>query len=463
MSFRATILFVFMVIYNMVYNAFLPLHPDEAYYWVWTKHLQLSYFDHPPMIAYLIKLFTLWGSSEFAIRLVAVVCMSLAIWFIYQLALRLFSERVAEITLLIFFFLPITQIGYGIVTPDSPFILFWSLTIYCLYVGIFEKQKHFIYLSGITAGLMLLSKYTGVILFPGVLLFLLFSKYRNLLAKKDIYLAFLLAIVIFSPVLIWNAQHDWASFRFQFSHGLGEEKGLDFGLLGSFLGAQAAIVNPIFFLALFYYAFRYISDNLEDERLSFLFWTFIFTFGFFAYGALFKKSEANWTVPAYITGVILLSFWLERFKQRWIYYTGVFLTLVLVLMVKFPEVFPFLPDKAVVKSQCMGYDVLFKEGSKYVEDPKVVILSDRYQNASEAWYYLKGQREVYILTPSRISNYDYWKEGLDVKKIKKAVFFGEDDNQAELEKLFKEVKLVDTLHYKNNYVEKEYKVYLCRN
>jgi len=463
MSNRAKILLFIVTVFNMIYNAFLPLHPDEAYYWVWSKKLQLSYFDHPPMIAYLIKLFTLFNQSEFMIRLVAVVCMTIAIYFIYKLAKELFNERVAEITLLLFLFLPITQIGYGIVTPDSPFILFWTLTVYLFYRGIFKRENSFLYLAGVTAGLMLLSKYPGVLLLASFFFFLLFSRYRDILVKKEVYLAFLLSIIVFLPVIIWNAQHDWVSFKFQLSHGLGKEKVVDLHSLGDFLGAQAGIVNPIFFLSLLFFAIRNIRDNLTKEKLAFLFWPFAFTFLFFAYGSLFAKSEANWTVPAYITGIILLAYWVDKLKNKWLYYLGIALTIILLMLVKFPEVFPFLPAQAVMKSQFYGYDVLFKEGSKYIKDKNAVILSDRYQNASEAWYYLEGKPPVYILTPARVSNYTYWKDELNKEQIKEAVFFGEEDNLEELKKIFERVELVDVLKYDNRFIHREYKVYKCYN
>lgn len=463
MSIRGKVLLFLVAVFNMIYNAFLPLHPDEAYYWVWSKKLQLSYFDHPPMIAYLIKLFTLFNESEFMIRLVAVACMTIAIFFIYKLAKGLFSERVAELTLLLFLFLPLTQIGYQIVTPDSPFILFWSLTIYLFYRGVFKKENTSLYLAGVTAGLMLLSKYPGVLLLASLFFFLLFSPYRKLLLKKEIYLALALSAIIFLPVVIWNVQHDWVSFKFQLNHGLGQEKVFDPGSLGDFLGAQAGVVNPFFFLPLLYFSIRHFKKNLLDEKLAFLFWPFAFTFLFFTYGASFTKSEANWTAPAYITGVVLLAYWLDQVNKRWICYVGIVLTIVLLALVKFPEIFPFLPPNAVIKSQLYGYDAIFKEGSKYVEDKDMVVLSDRYQNASEAWYYLKGKPQAHILTPARVSNYDYWRKELDKEKIEKAVYFGEEDNEDNLKKIFAKVELVDVLKYQNRFIQREFKVYKCYN
>ncbi len=463
MSKKSSILLFAISAFNLIYNSSLPLHPDEAYYWAWSKHLQLSYFDHPPMIAYLIKLATFVSSSESAIRLVAVVCMTIAAWVVYQLAKRLFDEQVADIALLILLFMPATQAGYLIVTPDAPLILFWSLTLYCAYRAVWEGENRWYYLAGICGGCTLLSKYTGILLFAGLGLFLLASKYRTVLRRKEIYFTMLMALVIFTPVILWNAQHDWVSFRFQLMHGMGGAKVFKLKYLADFVGGQALTMNPVFLFALLYYAIRHFRANLRDEKTAFLFWPFLITFAFFLYGGLFKKSEANWAVPAYISGAILLAYWIRKCNHRWVYYAGINLTILMVALVKYPEVFPHLPKKLVMKQQFMGYKEIFRQAGRYTENPDTVILSDSYQHASEAWYYLPGRPEVHILTPTRISMYDFWLGDLAKRPLKDAVFFGSDENAMALHRFYAHVDLIDSLRYKNRYVEREIRVYRCAN
>ena len=460
---RSLLLLLIIAGFNLIYNAFLPLHPDEAYYWTWSKHLQLSYYDHPPMIAYMIKLATFLGQSEFAIRLVAVFCMTLAAWVIYRLARGLFNERVADITLLIMLFLPVTQAGYLVVTPDAPLVLFWSLTLYCIYKALWENKRSYFYWAGISAGCLLLSKYTGMMLFPGMLIFLISSRYRAILHRRDTYVALLLALVVFSPVVIWNAQHDWVSLRFQLMHGMGGAKVLKLGNLGDFLGGQAFTVNPVFLLALLYYAVRHVRTNVREEKLAFLFWPFLFTFLFFLYGGLFKKGEANWAVPAYLTGTVLLAYWIEKLNRRWIYYTGVGFTIAMVMLVKFPEAFPNLPKQLVLKQQFMGYREIFRQGRKYAQDPAQIILSDSYQHASEAWYYLGRRSEVYILSPSRVSMYDFWRTGLPKPAMRDAVFFGSEENAKSLDRFYAHVQPIDILYYEGRFGTRYISVYRCSN
>jgi hypothetical protein len=109
----------------------------------------------------------------------------------------------------------------------------------------------------------------------------------------------------------------------------------------------------------------------------------------------------------------------------------------------------------------MGYKQLFEEGQKYTRQPDTVVLSDSYQNASEAWYYLGRESEVYILSPKRISMYDFWKNELQGRPIKDAVFFGDEESLPVLHNYFSNIKLIDTLRYQNRYVTREMKVYRC--
>jgi len=453
-----------MVIFNIVYNAFLPLHPDEAYYWVWSQNLQLSYFDHPPMVAYFIKLFTSVGNSEIFVRLVSIFCITGAGLLNYSLGKELLGEKIAGRALLLFLFMPLTQGGYHIVTPDAPFILFWSLTIYFLHSAIFKGNRKTFYITGVMAGLMMLSKYPGVLLFPAVLIFLLLSeKYRKFLLEKEIYLATLIALVIFSPVIIWNAQHDWISFAFQFSHGMAEEKVINWNTFGMFLAGQAGVANPIFFVAMLFYFFKNMKQNLQDEKLSFLLWPFLVPILFFGYAALFKKAEPNWPATAYFTGTILLAYWLTIVQKRWILISGVVLTTTLISITLFPQFFPWLPPKAALLARVSGSDVVFKSAGNYIDANHEIVISDSFQNASCAWYYMPQKQKVYILTPTRPSAYDSWNGDIIARGIPQAIFIGDVGRRDQLAAAFERVELVTVLKYEDKYTKKQYEVFRCYN
>ena len=461
MPYTLIILFVISLVSNLVYNAYLPLHVDEAYYWIWTKNPQLSYFDHPPMAAYFIKITTLFSAQEWSIHLGAVIAMSLTCLLIYQLAENLFSPETATYSFIIFLFLPLTQLGHQVMTPDPPLLLFWTSTLYFVYKAVFQQQQHCWYWAGISGGLMLLSKYTGILLLPGLFLFLTTTRYRSLLGTKGPYTAILLGLLVFSPVIIWNWQHDWSSFAYQFNHGMAEQRIFNPATLGEFIGGQLGLANPVFFLTMLYYTLTKIRQNTQQEKLAFLFWPFIFSLAFFTYTAMFKKAEANWPAPAYITGSLLLGYWLAQQQKKRLIAIGLLLSILLLTLVRLPEMFPFLPKELILKKQYSGYRNIMEAANSYIVPGHTLVLSDSYQNASMAWYYLEGQPAVYILTTAPPSNFDYWQAQLAGKTINEAVYIGSPEKLPQLEQLFTTVMLLDTLVYQDNYITRSFSIYRC--
>ena len=154
------VLFLF-TLFTSIANRFIPLYSDETYYWLWSKKLAFSYFDHPPMVAYLIKATTLFGDSAMEIRLAAPFLMAGSAYLLYMLAKVIFDERVAIYTFYIFLTSLIVQGASTIITPDVPLIFFWSLTLYTAYMYIEEGQRHYALWMGLSTGALLLSNIQG--------------------------------------------------------------------------------------------------------------------------------------------------------------------------------------------------------------------------------------------------------------------------------------------------------------
>jgi len=454
--------FALFIVFNLFYNMTLPLHFDEAYYWVWSKQPQLSYFDHPPMIAWLISVTTLLGDAEWLIRLAPLGCAALTGLTIWRLAAMMYTPAIADKALFIYLFSPLAQMGFTLATPDSPLILGWALTLYCAYRAFFEQRRRWYYLAGLAAGFALLSKYTAVLLLPGLVGFALCSSLRRKMLWREFGLAIGLALLVFLPVIIWNAGQDWVSFRFQLNHGFAAPQSPQTGNLMEYLGVQAAALGPLFFGFLLYLIGRHLPAMLRDAKQAFLLWPFLTVLGFFAYAALFKRAEGNWAAPAYVSGIILLASWLDQRRYRQLYRAGIVLGVVLVLLLKLPEAFDFLPTKLVMKRQLLGYDAMFQTAGPYLIAGEKVIAAD-YKLASLAAYYLPGQPAVTVLTPSRISQYDYWRRELPVQPGSAALFFGYAEQKAALEQLFVEVIPLPPLMYSDRYIERTLQVYRCRD
>ena len=465
MNRKVLVLFVLIVFVQLVYNQTLQLHYDEAYYWVWSKNLQLSYYDHPPMIAYLIRLTTLFSDKEFFIRLTGVICSSVTVIMMYLTAKRLFNQKTADITVILALAWPLLEGNFFITTIDCPLIMFWSISIYCLARGLVLGEKKFLLLAGITIGLDLLSKYTAILILPGVFIDLLLSQQnRKLLWSPLTYLALILTVVVFSPVVIWNAQHEWISFSFQFHHGVAADRQINLAGLSDYLGSTIGAANPFISLSIFVFMFIKRRQLLKDERYLFLLSIFAFVVLFFAYNSLYKFMEANWVAPAFISGIIFAAACLAEYDVKWVYRTAITLVLILFPLIKMPEV--FVPkeyrSKIPAINAFMGNQQLYNQIKLgYLQDGDIVLACD-YGNASRGWYYL-GIGRTYVLSNFKYSNsYQYWNKNLTLP-IKNALYFCDGDDaiyQEQLSAYFKNIQPLGTVGYRDSFVNN--KLYLYR-
>jgi len=272
----------------------LDFESDEAYYWLWSRHLAISYFDHPPMIAYLVRLGTfLFGDTIFGVRSTAIAAMILASVLLYALAAILFADRrIGLLSVLWFNMTPHTTFFSMIMYPDTLAILFWLLGCVGLALVWQSRRGEWWYLVGVATGLLLLSKYTGVFLVFGIVAWLAASnEMRFWLKRREPYIAALIAAGLFSPVILWNAEHGWASFAKQFGRAL--ESSNDGGLvnMAAFVGVQAAFVSPLIF------AFAVAGVAVAGWRG-------------------WRRQEANWLLLAVTAGPTLLYFLAHAFSAE---------------------------------------------------------------------------------------------------------------------------------------------------
>ncbi len=207
--------------------AVVPLYPDEAYYWEWSRRLAAGYFDHPPLIAFFIRAgTTLLGPTPLGVRLLPVLCGAVTAW-AAMLTARLMAGRVAgDVAAVTFSVLPILAGAFVLATPDAPLLAFLALAALCITQALLESNRRtslgWWLGAGALTGAALASKYTAVLLPLGVLAaFVVTPALRTELRKPGPWLAVAVAGLMFYPVIRWNAQHDWTSFRFQLAHGLG--------------------------------------------------------------------------------------------------------------------------------------------------------------------------------------------------------------------------------------------------
>jgi 4-amino-4-deoxy-L-arabinose transferase-like glycosyltransferase len=234
-----------MTAMRLVYAGVLELRTDEAYYWTWSKESVLSFLDHPPGIAWSIRFGTaIFGDTNLGVRFGGIVAM-----LVTQLLLADIVRRVTHDARAVVFavLMPEAALYYGLlmakVAPDTAMIPFAVAMLWAL-VRLHESGNPRWWLAaGLFAGLAMLSKFTVIMLLPAVIAFALVPDWRRRwLFSQYPWRAALIAVLVFSPVLIWNAQHDWAAFRFQAVRAVATHP-LSLRTVGEFIGMQFGLVG----------------------------------------------------------------------------------------------------------------------------------------------------------------------------------------------------------------------------
>jgi 4-amino-4-deoxy-L-arabinose transferase-like glycosyltransferase len=240
-------LFAALTLMRMIYAGVIELRTDEAYYWTWSKENVLSFLDHPPMVAWFIRFGTaIFGDTNFGVRFAGLLAMLVSQLLLADIVRRVTHDFRAVILAVL---MPEAAIYYGLlmgkVAPDVALIPFAVAMVWALVRLAESDDARWWLAAGVFAGLALLSKFTAAMLSPAVLAFMLIPAWRRRwLTSPYPWAAALIALAIFSPVLIWNVQHDWASFRFQSVRAVATHD-LSLRTVGDFFGLQFFLVGPI--------------------------------------------------------------------------------------------------------------------------------------------------------------------------------------------------------------------------
>jgi len=294
----------------------IPVLPEEAYHWTYARHLDIGYYDHPPLIAWMI-----WagravlGDTAAGIRLLpwlASIGTSIAA---ARTARRLYGESAAAGTAILMGLQPATFLASSFGVPDAGLLLFWALAVAFVVEALLTRRGAWWLGAGAALGAALLSKYTAASLAGSLFLYLLLTpRDRFWLKTPWPYLGLLVAALVFSPVIIWNAMHDWASFRFQSVGRLEESKG--FHLSGGpayillQIGSVAPLTAPLVFMAV-WAAGR--TRTAEDRLLLCLSLPLL---AFFLAVGFVRSTHVFWPLPAWIGLTILSGGYLARSAGR---------------------------------------------------------------------------------------------------------------------------------------------------
>ena len=420
--------------------SFVPLLPDETYYWEWTRRLEAGYFDHPPGIALLITAgVRLFGNTVAGVRagpaIAALVTHVAAVGAAWSLAGRgdagaAAATRVAALMAL----LPIATLGLVLATPDAALFATVMLALVAVERALASPLRSLAStcwwgLAGVALGLAFVSKYTAVLLPAGLTVAcLIHPALRARFREVGPWLASAIALLLFSPVVIWNAVTEWVSFRFQLGHGFGASpRGNPLSRELEMIGGQVGLASPILFVLLAVAVWVAMRDgwrsravdaptDLAPRRFALALISAL-PLGFFAISAWRRSVEANWPALIYPGAMLLLATSRAIWARARAWRSGLWLAAVLLLVVSLQAWKPFLPlkpDRDPI-ARAHGWQTLADAVEQARHDAFLTgtvdrwVAADRYQDASELAFHLPDQPTLFALNlGGRPNQYDLW-------------------------------------------------------
>lgn len=391
---------------NLIQAAFTGLANDEAYYWVYSKHMDYGYFDHPPAIALLIKAGYAVFHNEFGTRLVIVLMGTLFIWVVFLLTDRrnfpLFFIMACSISCF--------EVYGFIAVPDAP-LLFFTATFFLLYRRWLENNTFVnIPLLGFNIGALLYCKYHGLL----ILFFTLISN-LSLLKKKEFYLVVVIAVTTYLPHILWQINNDYPSYQYHvLTKSQDPYKPID---SITFILGQLMIAGPLTGLLLFFGAFRYRVQNSMEKAMKYCFIGFMV---FFLLSTLNAPVEANWTAAAFVPLLVLSYNYITSTAnlKKWIIRLSM-VSCVVFLFFRVNLVFDLV---STLGSKLIPEFYGWRTWAMQIEeevDETPVVFANSYQKASKYSFYTGNVSLSLNNIQYRRNQYDIWdiEEKLHGKKI----------------------------------------------
>ncbi len=383
-----------VTVVRLAVSAMLPLAPDETYYWIWSRALAPGYLDHPPMVALWISGGTaLLGQTALGVRLFGPLAAALASFLLFDAAERLFPGRRAGLAaVLLLNATLLLGVGTVIMTPDSPLLFFWTATLWAMARLVTGRRAGWWLAAGLFAGLALDSKYTAVFLWIGIGSWvLLVPAARIWLRRWQPWAAATLGVVLFVPVLAWNAVHGWAGLLKQGGRVGDWQPMRAAGFLAELLGGQAGLATPwiwgLCMAALVVAARR--AWMTRDPAWSLLAALSLPPVLVFVQHAIGDRVQGNWPAIIYPALAIAVAGWLAGQRDRiWIGASalGFAITALVYLQALFNMV-PLPPRLDPIALRLTGWDAMARQvEAMRVRSGAAFVAADAYAIASElAW------------------------------------------------------------------------------
>jgi len=358
-----TIIF-FVALSKIIISTSQQLSFDEAYYWTWSRHLDYWYYDQGPMIAWLIRLFTLFSSSVMTVKLVAIFCSSVFLYFGHRLMTEFSDERSGNYWLTIILSTPLYLIGGAISTYDAPMLMFWSAACYFGFGAVRTGRPILWLLAGILSALGVLSKLPTLALPVGIFLTCLTTpEGRKRLANPYPWIAGALALLPLLILKFWDNNHG-NLFTLHSASLSNRHTDAPMGRwTGDLIAGQLLVLGPTMLLGSIL-AFTSRRPKIDDVSRRYIQMLAIPLITVCLILSLKSKLEVNWPIAAYFTGVMPLAMYLSkssrsRFLIPILIVPGLFIS----LFATFPDTLSLVgirikPSLAVKLYEPYGWDVL---------------------------------------------------------------------------------------------------------
>jgi len=397
--------YVNWVILNLLQAATTGLLDDEAYYWVYSRFPAWGYFDHPPMIAMMIKSGYAIFANPLGVRLFIVLMCTGTLAMIDHLIEKRNDKLFYSIALSMF----LLQIGGILAVPDLPLIFFVAL-FFVVYRQFLQKQNLlFALLLGIVSALMCYSKYHGLL----VIFFTLLSNPR-LLLKWTTWLTAITAGLLLLPHLIWQINHDNPSLNYHLFERNALQYQAEFTI--EYIYGQILLAGPLIGWMLWWGVFKYKTENETEKALK---WNVVGITLLFLFASFKGRTEANWTVPVFVGLIVLGHQYINQHQQfeKWVYRL-MFPAIFLILIVRIYMMVDIKPLTWLQKDEFHKTP----EWANAIHDSAKglpVVFVNSYQRASQYWFFTGDTSFSLNTLQYRRNNYNFWplEERLQGKKV----------------------------------------------
>ena len=408
----------FIAIIRLALAPFVGLGVDEAHYVLYAFHLDLSYFDHPPLVGWIQYIFiSLFGNEEFGSRVAAIMIGFFTSLFLYKLIYDI--EQKSKEAFLAVVALHASFLFNALFLMLMPDTLLFLLILPLIFTVIKLEKENSLYqwiLLGALLGLAGLSKYTAVLFVIPIVLYFITKKRYELFYTPKIIPAIVVAFIIISPVIIWNMQNHWSSFLYQSDHVVGEN-GMNLKAFLNSIGAQFGAYNPFLFPVAFYGLYKALTNKNSTLYLSGLFGLVLILF--FSYASLYKTALPHWSALFYMLFIPIGSYYiLQTSKQKYLKFAitfGLIISAIAYAELGF-KIIP-LPDYQSLHRDIYGWDTVMKKANGQITDTKKQALGvTNWTLASRALYYNKDYNASVYLIDDRKDQFDIWEKTSPIGK-----------------------------------------------